>query len=81
MFLVSWWAVEISYQVLYAAAVIFKVSAVLREAGQKNFDETLVPGGTHVQETVLKTPSQKQQIMTESGFCTFIKIIQIFFLK
>lgn len=33
------------HQILYATVI--KVSATLREAVKEDFDETLVPGGTH----------------------------------
>lgn len=35
-------------------SVVIKVSAALREAVQQDFDQTLVPGWTHGQETILQ---------------------------
>lgn len=41
-----------SHQIL--DAVVVEVSAALREATEQDLDETLVPGWTHGQETVLQ---------------------------
>lgn len=46
-----------AHQILDAAVV--KVSAVLREAGQQDFDQTLVPGRTHCQKAVLQKHRQE----------------------